>query len=439
MAKDSSRRSGFWGTEDSSDAARPDDDPSAMKSGRAVPDTAPTAPPAEPGVAGRAAADGSESTSSTTASAHAAPIGSDPVGSDPVGTDPVGSDPVGTDPVGTDPVGSDPVGSDPVGSDSVGTVSATASKPAVVRRQRSAFRRAAARFELPILIVIAVAIAVILKTFVIQPFYIPSESMEQTLHGCTGCSGDRILVFKPGYRIHDPQPGDIVVFKAPDDWDEGGGVVLSSNPLVHGVQWFGQLVGVVPPSEKDLVKRVIATGGQTVQCCDDAGNVQISDSGPSGPWRSLNEPYIYQPSPWTKPATPGARAPGDSRSFGPVTVPEGRLWVMGDHRSDSADSRYHCGDGGTGANCDPEASTVSLDNVIGKAVVIAWPPSRWRTLGTPKTFNALGLPGVGAAGEPAPAAAIAGLGLFGLRRRRARRRRSATQLPVASDGHVPPS
>jgi signal peptidase I len=136
-------------------------------------------------------------------------------------------------------------------------------------RPRPTWRRIAARFELPILIVVAIAIAVVLKTFVIQPFYIPSQSMEQTLHGCPGCAGDRILVFKPVYHVRDPHPGDIVVFKAPEDWDEPGGQVLSSNPVVHGIQWFGQLIGVVPPSEKDLVKRVIAVGGQTVKCCDD--------------------------------------------------------------------------------------------------------------------------------------------------------------------------
>ena len=111
---------------------------------------------------------------------------------------------------------------------------------------------------------VAIAIAIVLKSFVIQPFYIPSQSMEQTLHGCPGCAGDRILVFKPVYHVRDPKGGDIVVFKAPEDWDEAGGQVLSANPVVHGIQWFGQLVGVVPPSEKDLVKRVIATGGQTV-------------------------------------------------------------------------------------------------------------------------------------------------------------------------------
>ncbi len=282
-------------------------------------------------------------------------------------------------------------------------------------------RRKASRFELPILIVVAIAIAIVLKTFVVQPFYIPSQSMEQTLHGCPGCAGDRILVFKPVFHVRDPHPGDIVVFKAPANWDELGGVTLSSNPIAHGVQWFGQLVGIVPPSEKDLVKRVIATGGQSVKCCDDSGRVQVSDNGPSGPWRSLNEPYIFENSPWTKPRTPGVKAPDDSRSFGPVTVPKGRLWVMGDHRGDSADSRYHCGNAGSGPNCDPDSSTVPVSDVIGKAVVIAWPPSRWRTLGTPKTASSLGLPAIGALPtEPATVGLAGALVIGGWRRRRRR-------------------
>ncbi len=171
---------------------------------------------------------------------------------------------------------------------------------------------------------------------------------------------------------------------------------------------------------------MIATGGQTVRCCDDNGNVQISDNGPSGPWRSLSEPYVYDNSPWQKPAAGAARSVNDGRSFGPVTVPAGRLWVLGDHRGDSSDSRYHCGRGGTGADCDPVASTVPVSDVIGKAVVIAWPPSRWRTLGTPKTFKSLALPAasMGLAGitqvpvAPAPAALAATVVLGGLRRRR---------------------
>ena len=278
------------------------------------------------------------------------------------------------------------------------------------------------RFELPLLVAIAIAIAVVLKTFVVQPFYIPSQSMEQTLHGCPGCAGDRILVFKPVYHVRDPHPGDIVVFRAPHDWDELAGVQLSTNPVVHAVQLFGQLVGVVPPSEKDLVKRVIAVGGQTVRCCDSNGNVEVSDNGEAGPWRSLNEPYIFENSTWTKTSTPGKPNPDDTRSFGPVTVPEGRLWVMGDHRSDSADSRYHCGDRSDGKACDPMNSTVGNDDVIGKAVVIAWPPSRWRTLGTPSTFTSLGVPAAGISpAEPAAVALVLTVGLGGWRRRRRRR------------------
>src|SRR5438552_2826591 len=127
-------------------------------------------------------------------------------------------------------------------------------------------RTKASKLELPILVAVAIAIAVILKTFVLQPFYIPSPSMEKTLHGCDGCPGDRILVFKPIYHLRDPHPGDIVVFKAPEAWNEGGGVPKATNPVTRSVQWFGQLVGVVPPSEKDLVKRVIAIGGQSIKC-----------------------------------------------------------------------------------------------------------------------------------------------------------------------------
>lgn len=297
---------------------------------------------------------------------------------------------------------------------------AAGKKTAASKKERR--RRRLARFELPLLIVIAIGIAVVLKTFVVQPFYIPSQSMEQTLHGCPGCTGDRILVFKPVYQVRDPHPGDVVVFRAPHDWDELAGVQLSDNPVMRGVQMFGQLVGVVPPSEKDLVKRVIAVGGQTVRCCDSNGNVEISENGVEGPWRSLIEPYVFENSSWSKSKTPGLRSADDTRSFGPVAVPEGRLWVMGDHRSDSADSRYHCGNTGGGKSCDPMSSTVGVDDVIGKAVLIAWPPSRWRTIGTPATFSSSGAPSWGGLpAEPAAAAMLLTAGIGGWRHRRRRR------------------
>jgi signal peptidase I len=248
-------------------------------------------------------------------------------------------------------------------------------------RRRKRKRRKAPWWELPVLVAVAILVAVLVKTFVIQPFYIPSPSMEKTLHGCTGCKGDRILVNKPIYDLRDPHPGDIVVFHAPPGWDDEPASKPPNNPVVKALRGFGQLVGFVPPDGLVLVKRVIAVGGETIKGVSLNGHdqIMISKHGTAGPWRALNEPYTYYNG-------------DDSRAeFGPVTVPKGRLWVMGDHRDDSADSRFHCGSGASqtadDATCDPKASTVAINEVIGKAVVIAWPPSRWRTLGTPATFK----------------------------------------------------
>jgi len=164
-----------------------------------------------------------------------------------------------------------------------------------------------------------------------------------------------------------------VVFKAPtDQWFNEPFPSTPSNPVAKALRGFGQLIGVIPPDEHDLVKRVIAVGGQSIKCCDAQGNIQISDSGPNGPWRSLHETYIYSP------------LSASDAAFGPVTVPQGRLWVMGDNRAHSDDSRYHYENDYKG---DVTLSTVPVGNVIGKAFVIAWPPSRWRTLGTPSTFG----------------------------------------------------
>jgi signal peptidase I len=259
-------------------------------------------------------------------------------------------------------------------------------------------------WELPALIIVAIGVAVLIKTFVVQPFYIPSESMEQTLHGCAGCSGDRILVNKPIYHLRDPHPGDIVVFKAPtDQWFNEPYPAAPGNPVARAVRGFGQLIGVIPPDEHDLVKRVIAIGGQSIKCCDAQGNIQISDNGPSGPWRTLHESFIYSP-----------LSPTDG-TFGPVTIPKGRLWVMGDNRSHSDDSRYHYV---TDYRGDVTLSTVPVSNVIGKAFVIAWPPSRWRTLGTPKTFTSAQALGSGAFPFAAAGLVVLPLGLVRRRRRR---------------------
>ncbi|HEU5008015.1 MAG TPA: signal peptidase I [Jatrophihabitantaceae bacterium] len=284
-------------------------------------------------------------------------------------------------------------------------------------------RKKAPWWELPALAAFAILIAVLVKSFLIQPFYIPSQSMEKTLHGCPGCSGDRILVNKLIYDFRDPHPGDIVVFNAPNGWDDEPASVPPSNPVLRAVRGFGQLIGFVPPDGLVLVKRVIATGGQTVKG-DADGNVYVSNDGPDGTFRKLNEPFVYED------------GPDSHAQFGPVTVPKGRLWVMGDHRNDSADSRFHCDLAGsgtnTGAGCNPRTSTVPISDVIGKAIVIAWPPSRWRTLGTPTTFkhDAAAASAVAGGAVPVFGAAALTLPLWLVRRRR--RRRGAQQRSGAS-------
>ncbi len=315
-----------------------------------------------------------------------------------------------------------PPPSEPMSQDSTASAPAEAAATAPAnetRRERRSRekatkpRRKAPWWELPALVVLAIGIAILVKSFVVQPFYIPSDSMEKTLHGCTGCHGDRILVNKPIYDLRDPHPGDIVVFHDPKDWDTTGeGTAPPSNPVLRAVRGFGQLIGFVPPDGQVLVKRVIATGGETVKG-DARGRVLVSTTGAQGTFRTLVEPFVYAPA-----------SEGPQPAFGPVTVPKGRLWVMGDHRTDSADSRYHCApDGGGTSNdldCDAVSSTVPISDVIGKAFIIAWPPSRWRTLGTPSAFKSAALAGNSALPAAASLAVVAPV--FVLRRRTVRRR-----------------
>jgi signal peptidase I len=234
-------------------------------------------------------------------------------------------------------------------------------------KKRGALREAA------ILITIALVLYYVMLTFVARPYLIPSESMEPTLHGCTGCVGDRIMVDKVTYRFSSPQPGDVIVFKGPPNWNLGYKSIRSDNTAVRWVQNALSFIGFVPPDENDLVKRVIAVGGQTVECRTNTG---LTVDG-----KRLTEPYLNFVTMNVDPTNPYAACLGNE--FGPVKVPDGRLWVMGDNRTHSADSRAHCGnipaDAQRGLLCtgDPNPGTVPVDNVIGKARFIAWPPSRW--------------------------------------------------------------
>lgn len=233
------------------------------------------------------------------------------------------------------------------------------------KKKRSTLREGA------ILVAIAVVLYYVLLTFIARPYLIPSESMEPTLHGCTGCVGDRIMVDKLTFRFSSPEPGDVIVFKGPPAWNVGYKSIRSDNTAVRWAQNTLSFVGFVPPDENDLVKRVIAVGGQTVECRATAG---LTVNG-----KPLKEPYL---DPTTMMADP-AVYPCLGNEFGPVTVPQDRLWVMGDNRTHSADSRAHCASAPSetikGIVCtgDPDAGTVPVSNVIGKARFIAWPPSRW--------------------------------------------------------------
>ncbi|HEY3690574.1 MAG TPA: signal peptidase I, partial [Pseudonocardiaceae bacterium] len=211
--------------------------------------------------------------------------------------------------------------------------------------------------ELPILIVVALVLTFLIQTFLARVYVIPSASMELTLNGCPGCTGDRILVDKITYDFTDPSPGDVIVFKGPPGWDRGEfRVDESSNPVIQWLRQFGSSIGIGSPPEYDLVKRVIAVGGQTVSCCD-AKNRVIVDGKP------LNEPYIYY----------GPEFGDSQRQFAPVRVPQGDLWMMGDNRNDSSDSRIQNGGGIHGV--------VPVSDVIGKARTIIWPPGRWGGVG----------------------------------------------------------
>jgi signal peptidase I len=248
------------------------------------------------------------------------------------------------------------------------------------RRRRPSFWR-----ELPILVVVALVLTFLIQTFLAKVYVIPSGSMETTLHGCTGCVNDRVLVDKVTYRFGDPQAGDVVVFRGPDSWRSEFTVEEPANPVVRGLQGLGSLIGLAPPDEKDFVKRVIAVGGQTVACCDPRNRVLVDD-------QPLDEPYIY----YLPEAGAARQAP-----FGPVTVPAGELWMMGDSRNNSADSRV------------PGHGAVPIANVIGQARLIVMPFDRFATVAAvdPQT-DAVGLAAGTAAGAPPVLALLAAVPLL---------------------------
>lgn len=248
--------------------------------------------------------------------------------------------------------------------------------PANQGRHRKKARKQPLWRELLILFSVAILLTIVIQTFIGRVYSIPSGSMEQTLHGCPGCDGDRVLVDKLVYRFNDPAPGDVVVFRGPTTWTQNDPTPPPpDNLLLRGLQQLGSLVGLAPPDERDFVKRVIAVGGQTVECCDNRNRVLVDG-------RPIDEPYIY----WAE------GRPNTQASFPRLRVPDGSLWVLGDNRNDSCDSR--CQGGGREVNGGLNG-VVPVDDVIGKARYIVLPPSRWRGVGdhNPQaTAAALGAP-----------------------------------------------
>src|SRR3954452_19938121 len=169
--------------------------------------------------------------------------------------------------------------------------------------------------EVPLLLVVAFCLAVLIRTFLVQAFYIPSGSMENTLE-----IGDRVLVNKVVYDMRDPLRGEIVVFRGTDNWAPEVTEPVSQTFGAKLGRTVGDLVGVSRPGERDFIKRVIGLPGDKVACCDAKGRITVNGIG-------IDEPYVLENSDLDAPQAPGECR---SRRFAEITVSPGNMWVMGD-------------------------------------------------------------------------------------------------------------
>jgi signal peptidase I len=213
--------------------------------------------------------------------------------------------------------------------------------------------------EVVVIVLVALLISFLIKTFLIRPFYIPSASMSQTL-----LLDDRVIVNELVPDVIPIERGDVIVFEDPGGWLPTA-EEQSTNWLVNAVNAALEFVGLRAAEGSDhLIKRVIGLPGDTVVCCDDFGHIAVNGT-------PIEEPYLQLP-PGVAKATP--------ESF-EVTVPDGGLWVMGDNRYNSADSAYQL-------TRRPDVAFVPVENVVGRAVLINWPVNRWTLLDNfPTTFS----------------------------------------------------
>jgi signal peptidase I len=287
--------------------------------------------------------------------------------------------------------------------------SSTGDRAAVPVRTEQRKKQGSFLKELPILLVIAIVLAVLIKTFLVQAFFIPSGSMEQTLQ-----IHDRVLVNKLAFHTGSPQRGDIVVFDISGTGFKNSDAEYvacpQSNVVVSGIRAVERFVGLSTCGENDYIKRIIAVPGDTVE---GIANGPVLVNG-----HPLTEPYVYEdnhaPFCAASNSDPEHQLMQDcANDPQPIKVPAGMYWVMGDHRSNSSDSRYN--------------GFVPRDKLVGRAFVRILPLSRIGFLHVPKTFRGVGATAAGLGGVPAVSAPallfpLAGGRLVGRRRRRLRAR-----------------
>jgi signal peptidase I len=222
--------------------------------------------------------------------------------------------------------------------------------------------RSAWRFfkELPVLIALALGIALLIKAFLVQAFYIPSASMEPTL-----TQGDRVLVNKLSYRFGDPKRGDVIVFKDPypNPCDEQPGAAGCNESVPRkALNWFAEVFGLPTGDTRDFIKRIVALPGETVALndgrvfvCDEPGCVPVNKAGKAQDGQLIDFPHTTDEGPQS-----------DDDTFPAFVVPQDQYFVLGDNRANSSDSRSFKG--------------IERDDIIGKAFVLIWPPTRFSGL-----------------------------------------------------------